>query len=293
MAEINETVETHNSGPGALLLAARKKLRLSQVTISERLNLTVEIIKQLESDQYKGDIPDAFIRGYLRTYARSVEQDEEQIIALYFQAIGTSIVSNHYIPSENVPTVSARKRKNLLMFGLPGIIILIFIIVYNWVVYSDTDSDSDSVTIESVEKSKVEKTNVIEGDPGQLNEPSVANDDVETETKRDNIQQSDKLSEPVEVPSGFVESPVLTDAELEFTFIDNCWIQVIDSNNEVLAVGVKASGRRFVVRGVPPLQIVLGKPRAVNIQFNNEMVDLSIYPASQTARFSLGEAIVE
>jgi len=38
-----------------------------------------------------------------------------------------------------------------------------------------------------------------------------------------------------------------------------------------------------------PIQVVLGKPRAVNIQFNHESVDLSIYPASQDVMAALSE----
>ena len=93
----------------------------------------------------------------------------------------------------------------------------------------------------------------------------------------------------IEEPQGFVESPPSLNAEIAFSFVDSCWVKVIDSNDEVLAVGLKSPGRSFVVSGVPPIDVVLGKPRAVSIQFNNQSVDLSSYPASQIARFTLGD----
>jgi len=112
-------------------------------------------------------------------------------------------------------------------------------------------------------------------------------DDIES------VTVTDVTAEPEEIPQGFVETATLTDAELDFTFIDDCWIQVTDSNEEVLAVGLKNAGRRFTVSGVPPIQVVLGKPRAISLQYNNQSVDLSIYPAGQTARFSLGEKVLD
>ncbi|PCJ46420.1 MAG: hypothetical protein COA74_13610, partial [Gammaproteobacteria bacterium] len=112
---------------------------------------------------------------------------------------------------------------------------------------------------------------------------------------------NDKADNNSDSASQLVEQEVVTEelaqpesrpvnADLEFSFIEDCWVQVIDSDEEVLAVGLKSAGRRFSVSGVPPIRVVLGKPRAVSLQFNNELVDLTIYPAGQTARFSLGES---
>jgi len=236
-------------------------------------------------------MPDAFIRGYLRTYARAVEQDEEEIIALYSQAKGTTLVSNHYVPSADAPPVRGSIMGNkLIWFAFIGALIVIVIMVYGWLVYINSSADENGETNNIIPAT--ESGVAVETEPSQP-DLSAAEIDVSTDAQEINKQQSDIEEKTVAIPSGFIDSPVLTDAELEFSFIDDCWVQVTDSNNEVLAVGLKAAGRRFIVKGVPPIQIVLGKPRAVNIQFNNESIDLSIYPASQTARFSLGEAILE
>jgi len=178
----------------------------------------------------------------------------------------------------------------LIWFAFIGALIVIVIMVYGWLVYINSSADENGETNNIIPAT--ESGVAVETEPSQP-DLSAAEIDVSTDAQEINKQQSDIEEKTVAIPSGFIDSPVLTDAELEFSFIDDCWVQVTDSNNEVLAVGLKAAGRRFIVKGVPPIQIVLGKPRAVNIQFNNESIDLSIYPASQTARFSLGEAILE
>jgi len=144
-----------------------------------------------------------------------------------------------------------------------------------------SDINSNSITETATEVEPQNNTS----DP----EESLLEASVETENPEEITQQLSTNEEASDIPSGFIESPVLSDAELEFSFIDDCWVQVIDSNEEVLAVGLKAAGRRFTVNGVPPIQVVLGKPRAVNIQFNHESVDLSIYPASQDVMAALSE----
>ena len=81
---------------------------------------------------------------------------------------------------------------------------------------------------------------------------------------------------------------MIAGGELTFNFVDDCWVKVTDKNNEVLAVGLKTKGRRFVVNGVPPINVIIGKPRAVKLTYNSQSVDLTPYPASQTARLTLG-----
>ena len=282
-------VENNTEGPGKLLAAARKKAGQTKSDIAEKLNLSAIVIGQLESDHYTDDIPDAFLRGYLRTYARVVKQDEEQVIALYSQFIGRSIVQNYYVPSVDVPPLKIQLSNDVLWVRVISISVVIVILVLGWMAYSksDTDDKSDKVA-DGLPLNK--NAPVVSTIPLEKPKSELPKAELSTITQSEEVQPIIDLVEEdnAEIPRGFIDSPVLSNAELAFSFIDSCWIQVIDSNDEVLAVGLKSPGRRFIVSGVPPIKVVLGKPRAVSIQFNNHSVDLSIYPASQIARFTLG-----
>jgi len=293
-------VDTNTDGPGNLLSAARKKAGLSKSDIADQLNLSVAVIEQLESDLHSDDIPDAFLRGYLRTYARAVGQDEEHIIALYSQVIGSSIVCNHYVPSADVPPVKIQIGSHMLWFKLISVVVIIAILVLGWLAYSqrnisEEEETSNVETVQPSEQSNVEADNTATEQPMESLAEEITEDEPLSDLSDDieSVTVTDVTAEPEEIPQGFVETATLTDAELDFTFIDDCWIQVTDSNEEVLAVGLKNAGRRFTVSGVPPIQVVLGKPRAISLQYNNQSVDLSIYPAGQTARFSLGEKVLD
>ena len=284
MAEVKE----EDISPGKLLATARKKAGLSESDIAEQLNLSVAMIGQLESDQNTSGLPDAFLRGYLRTYARAVGEDEEHIVALYSQAIGTSIVRNYFVPSVDVPPMKAQVGNHMPWFKALSVAVFIAIIALGWMAYSQksTDTNSENSTIYQPLNSS-EYNEVAEDSVQQPVELSSDIDNGDIGPAITNTSESEPLFvEPTIEPESDIES---MEAELAFTFIEDCWVQVIDSNDNVLAVGLKSAGRRFTVSGVPPIAVVLGKPRAISLQFNNEAVDLSIYAAGQTARFSLGE----
>ena len=284
------------SGPGELLTEAREKLKLSTADIAQQLNLSAKVIEQLESNNYKGDIPDAFIRGYLRTYARAVEIDEEQVVAIYTQSIGLEIVRNYYVPSNDIAPIKSSRGTQLLWFKVFSVVFVIAMIVLAWMAISGSKDDESSAG------------NLLNNSSSQNSTATIAVEESATgselETNQDGVNQpvAIDLSESSNAEASVSQAPITEAAvvessvsagievELEFTFIEDVWIQVIDKNEEVMAVGLKSAGRRFTVQGVAPISVVIGKPRAVSLQFNNQSVDLSIYPAGQTARFTLGEA---
>lgn len=303
MAEI----EIEDTSPGKLLSAARKKAGLSESDIADQLNLSLAVIKELESDKNTTDIPDAFLRGYLRTYARAVGEDEEHIVALYSQAIGTSIVRNHFVPSNDVQPAKAQVGNHMLWFKALSVAVFIAILVLGWMAFSQqsTEPNSHDTSLSQPLDSNVEAEENIAQQSADQSANSVDVDRAVTEPEPIidapivNIDENITNEQVVVTDKPFIEpttepeaSPEVVDdieGELVFTFIEDCWVKVTDNNGEVLAVGLKTAGRRFTVSGAVPIAVVLGKPRAISLQFNDLAVDLAIYPAGQTARFSLGD----
>jgi len=286
-----ESAEIIAAGPGDLLAAARKKLKFTKADIARQLNLSPSVIEQLESNEYIEQIPDAFIRGYLRTYARAVEIDEEKIVAIYTQNIGLEIVRNYYVPSKDIAPVKSQIGSHMLWFKVLSLVLIITLLVLGWMAFSQSNNDNtasaDSTTLPVINESN-DKT-VAEADKQAKEIVLEVQNETEKSTAVDNTGIKHVSSQPEIIVQDTTASSV--EAELEFTFVDDCWVQVTDSNDEVLAVGIKPSGRRFSVNGVAPINVVLGKPRAVSLQYNNELVDLSIYPSGQIARFTLGERL--
>ena len=66
--------------PGEQLRIARVGYGWSLQDVAANLNLDVDVVRALESGDYAGLPEPAFIRGYLRAYARLMELDDAQLL---------------------------------------------------------------------------------------------------------------------------------------------------------------------------------------------------------------------
>jgi len=73
-------------GFGARLKAARESMNLSQKEAATRLHLNPNIVQILESENFQKAPPATFMRGYLRSYARLLNFNEEDITAALMQS---------------------------------------------------------------------------------------------------------------------------------------------------------------------------------------------------------------
>lgn len=65
---------------GTRLKRARESMRLSVEQVAHYLRLDSKIIHELEADNFQNNPRFAFIRGYLRSYARLVDLNADEII---------------------------------------------------------------------------------------------------------------------------------------------------------------------------------------------------------------------
>lgn len=75
--------------------------------------------------------------------------------------------------------------------------------------------------------------------------------------------------------------------DMVFTFSDDCWVSVKDAFDETIAIGVKVKGRVMEVSGIPPIQVILGAPQDVAIDFGGQSIDMSVFEAGRSANFQL------
>ncbi|MCW9000294.1 MAG: DUF4115 domain-containing protein, partial [Kangiellaceae bacterium] len=154
-------------------------------------------------------------------------------------------------------------------------------------------NESDDVQNISLEaKSAQQKSEEGTSQGAELNnrEETVVNsiNESQPQTVEQNIEQAqgevDFSSGVNEQVSAIKTEPVI---DTEFVFTGDCWVQVKDANGEVIAVGVKKSGKIMPLTGVAPFDVILGEPSVVKITLNGEEFDLSSFGPGQTAKFVL------
>ena len=66
--------------PGQVLREAREQFGMSPLDMAVALNLSKQIIQNLEDNRYENLPGDTFIRGYLKLYCRKVDLPEEEVL---------------------------------------------------------------------------------------------------------------------------------------------------------------------------------------------------------------------
>lgn len=79
----SDVVEQFARHPGHELGAARERAGISLEDMAATLHLPVDQVRALEGDEYSRLPPPAYVRGYLRAYAREVGMEADQVVADY------------------------------------------------------------------------------------------------------------------------------------------------------------------------------------------------------------------
>ena len=95
---------------GQQLQAARKARRLSVDDVATAIRLRAGLVKALESDDLAALGGDVYARGHIRSYARFLELDEAEILAVYAEQIGADSPAVEEVPE---PTPAAARSLNL------------------------------------------------------------------------------------------------------------------------------------------------------------------------------------
>lgn len=74
---------------------------------------------------------------------------------------------------------------------------------------------------------------------------------------------------------------------LTMVFSQECWVKVTDASGAEIAIGVKQAGYEMPLTGSAPFDIILCKPEAVAITFNDATVDLSQYRRNRSVTLRL------
>ena len=128
--------------PSELLAEARQRLGLSQKEAADKLYLTTSFIKHIDAGEFSSLPQPAFIKGYLRTYARMVDLSGDEIVALYDAElqIAEPIPEIRGVTEEDVGTASITGP--VLQTGLIGLGGLALVVSVIWWLVSDPEEET-------------------------------------------------------------------------------------------------------------------------------------------------------
>ncbi len=125
---------------GALLRKARSNAKLSLAEAAQQLNLSESVLRSLESNE-PGDLPVAFRRGYLRSYAKVLNLDAEALVDAFNRANATD---PDITPVNGVGSQRASSDP-LMRWMSAAVVVVLAVMVLIW--WQTKNGDSDVPTV--------------------------------------------------------------------------------------------------------------------------------------------------
>lgn len=254
-----EDVESRFLTLGQKLTQAREILGLSIGEVAERLKLSARQIEALEQDDYSNLPESVFVRGFLRSYSRFLNLDENSIIADLDAALPkikeelkAEAVVKKTRPSKPTTKVTAK------MVGI-GLVILVLAVVL-------------AVQLFGENKEALQHDVAV----GELVAPdTVYPAEIVSETIQENVasQASTPLQDTLEV-SG-----------LKITLGYRSHLRVLDVNGHELINQMVPSKSEHQIKGNGPFTVRIGYAKGATVQYNDKVIDIVAATHNNTAEF--------
>ncbi|HIG41788.1 MAG TPA: helix-turn-helix domain-containing protein [Gammaproteobacteria bacterium] len=129
-----------------MLVAARESLSLSQEDIAKELYLTPAFIRYIDEDRIDEIAKKAFVKGYLRSYAKLVKLDADEVVLL-FEADSKPTVRSSDFRKAPKDVVSPRYFTGpVFQTGIIGLVALLIVIMMVWFYSSRNEQTSFDTT---------------------------------------------------------------------------------------------------------------------------------------------------
>ncbi|MCL6269017.1 DUF4115 domain-containing protein [Sansalvadorimonas sp. 2012CJ34-2] len=301
----DSAADEHFQRAGETLAAARLEKGMTLEQVSDRLKISIKYLQALEACHYDQLPGTAFTRGYLRSYARLMELDENDILDLFGETVQADEQVARLLQEKPLETHGPSGSKWLIIISI--ILILGFVggSVYWWLGNSDQDDMPPAPVAETVapdEEPEAAPTPELSNTADVIPAPEVDEAEIEEEELPVPVEPAVaiepeapaeivvlELETPVEIVSA-TEEPAVQEDQLLVQFTGDCWVEVRDVNERILFSGIKTGASELSLTGAAPLKIKFGNVGAVaGVRFNGEPVKVNFSASgSKIGRLTLG-----
>ena len=294
----SDTENVADSALGAIgkrLAKAREEAGMDLQAIATELHLRVEVIQAIEAGDESVLPAAAFIRGYVRSYARCVGLDDVALVAGLPQAVEHRPVPRRG-PGKRYRAPSIPLGR-FLVWGLV-LSVLIVVVLYGVPAVERLWSGQQSQPVDNtlqLPQSGFESPDVDAlALPGNGGEETSSSPEAPAETSDDDNESADSVVPlPVHVKEEVEDAAPVSDitdsagpAELTLRFSQDSWVEMT-SRDRKLVVGTQREGTERTVRAEPPIDILLGNAPAVEMHWRGKPFDITPYQRGKVARIRL------
>lgn len=124
-----------------MLFEARKAKGLTQEDVANQLFLTATMIRQIDEGQFEALGKTAYVRGYLRTYAKVVGLSEDEVVAAFNEIQQVEVDTGEVQDLVEEPVGVNRFTGPVVQTGLIGLALVLLVMLLVWIFAGNEDTN--------------------------------------------------------------------------------------------------------------------------------------------------------
>lgn len=264
---------------GQRLAAERVRQGLSVGDVARQIRLAVKQVEAIESDDF-GSLPGiAFVRGFIRNYAKMLQLDADVLLASL--PTGSLVLPRPLsAPTQHIE-LSSGARKRWVVYAAIMVFILALVSAGVLGVYEMLRGNSSQVPVKAQP--------VVP--PPAANDPAVSlplpSQSVLPEAAQSSVEP---IVPPASTQDGLSTGTVSSATSrggIQMVFMKDAWVEIEDGRGKKIFSQMNAAGTEKIIQGTPPFSLSIGNAAQVRITYNGKPVDLAPHTRVDVARFTL------
>ena len=271
--------ESDDISVGKILSDARKKKRLRYKKLSAELKIDEELLIALENEDFE-KIPggEAYIKGFLRAYAKKLDVNPDEIIDRY------TLFTERKSQGKLKEVINYKSNDKEIKFLTPKLIVTISSIALIFICYllfKPSDGlEKQSISINSNQNTKESDSYLSESNSGFKKISEEENSLENTLNEKEKVNDKPDLQNTRAETNNWVESsgsevvPVINKSldRIRIQVFDDCWLEVYSQDKRLLYKLAK-KGEDYYFE-VPLVKVIAGNSKNIELSYNGERVML-------------------
>ncbi|MGA7748523.1 MAG: RodZ domain-containing protein [Gallionella sp.] len=309
----NNPAAKQPASTGSMLREARENLGLTVADVAGQIKFAPRQIEALEADDFKNLPEAAFLRGFVRSYAKILRLDAELLLA---SMPSTKAAAAELIPASvdvPFPNEQSNRQQNLLWLGAA---LLLAVIVAGFAVWHFMTPLKE--TKEQAKVTKIETPVALPADAKIISEPLVlksstivpsvhdvskarssaaqssvpeAKTMAKVKAAQSSVQEAKTMAKvkaaktsvskaASQVPATSSETLLAATpqtSELRLVFGEESWTEIKDKDGKVISSQINPAGSELRVEGNAPFSMLIGHAASASLYYRGKQVDLKPY----------------
>ncbi len=295
-----------NNDFGFILTEARKSKNYSVDDICEHLKIPKNVISAIEANNIEALPAPTFTQGYIRAYAKFLEIAEDNLLAMYTEAVPHELASA-LKPRSSLPGEASSQSPLVKMVTMLLIAGGVAAVLYGSIQYYQEKADVMEGQLESKERSFTGNSLDspgsnrldIQQDMGITEEDEIAlesSDELASQDSESQLESAQLTADSSEEVVSEQDQAIPQDDVINILAEQGAWMEVRDATRARLLYNMVPSGGSKLLQGKGPFRISMGNARSTRVFINDVEIDFTKYISSKnTASFTVsieGESII-